>query len=285
MAIGSVMSVDVPAGWQVIREPLYTGKFDGSGSVCLHQPGDTRVVFGCAGIAIDYGTHLPGAHNHAYAPNQPDGWYSALDVQQCPFPPTQVNGNINGIQTKPGLDKGLRAVGSHKADWNRWTADCTRGQYFNPQAWFLPASHVVIFDYLGHAETAAVLKSAKFAADGGPMPAASTYLSAHLVSESENTLVLQPFTIYGNNPAGKAYAKAHKLGYPFPDDYLDADSGPQRTVTLTPSSACLGNIVLTGQNAYDAPVPCSAYGGNKGLTLGLWLTGSTVQSITELYRP
>ncbi len=279
------MSVDVPAGWQVIREPLYTGKPSRSGAVCLHQPGDTRVVFGCAGIAIDYGQYLPGAHTHPYVPDQPDGWYSALDVQQCPFLPTQVNGTMNGIQTKPGLDKGLRAVGAHKANWNRWTADCTRGQYFNPQAWFLPTSRVVIFDYLGHAETAAVLASAKFAADGAPMPTPSTYLSAHLIRESENTLVVQPFTTYGNNAEGKAYAKAHKLGYPFYNDYLDVDTGPQRTVTLTPSTACLGNIVLTGQNAYDMPVPCSAYTGHKFLTMGLWLKGSTAESVTELYRP
>lgn len=279
------MSVEVPAGWQVIRQPLYTGKPDPSGEVCLHQPGDNTPVFGCAGISIVYGPHLPGAHGSTYAPNRPDGWYSALDVQQCPFPPAQVNGTMNGIDPKPGLQKGLRAVGSHMADWNRWTSDCTRGRYFYPQAWFLPTSHVVIFDDLGHAETAAVLKSAKFAADGDPMPTASTYLPAHLVSESGNTLIVQPFVTYTSDAAGKAYAKAHKLGFPFADDYLDVDTGPLRTITLTPSTACLGNIELTGQAAYGKPVPCGAFAGHKLLTLGLWLKGSTAESVTELYRP
>ncbi|MCW2855674.1 MAG: hypothetical protein JWR52_1289 [Marmoricola sp.] len=286
MAIGSVMSLDVPAGWQVIRQPPFTSTQQGSdGQVCLHQPGDTHAVFGCAGIAIYYGIHLPGAHTNPYAPDRPDGWYPATDVQQCPYGPAQVDGQLNGIETKPGLSKGLRPVGRHRADWNRWTATCVRGEYFHPQAWFLPQSRVVIFDYVGHPETTAVLASARFAADGDALPAMPAYLSAHLVSQSGYSMSVQPFTTYGNDAAGKAYAKAHKLPYPFLDDHLDVDMGSVRTITLTVNTACLGNIVLTGQNADDLPVPCSAYTGHKDLTMGFWVHGGTAESVTELYRP
>jgi hypothetical protein len=276
------MSVDAPVGWQVIRSPLSDGP--PGGSVCLHPPGDTKFIFGCAGIALDYGAHLPGGPMSDYAPDRLDGWYPATDVTQCPTGPAKVNGQINAVETKPPLGKGLRPVGAHHADWNRWNVSCSSGYVFHPQAWFLPKSKVVIFDYTGHAETAAVLASAKFASDGDavePMPA---YLSAHLVSVSASHLVVQPFHTYTTGPAGKAYAAAHGLEYPFPNDYYDADLGAKRTIVLNAGTACVGNAgeSLTG---YAPTVKCTNYAVGRPLAIWVLPDGTTAQSVTEIFRP
>jgi hypothetical protein len=114
-----------------------------------------------------------------------------------------------------------------------------------------------------------------------------TYLTAHLFGESGPTMIVQQFTTYLDNAAGKAYAKAHNVQYPFLDDHLDVEFGTQRIVTLDSRTACLGNIVLTGQNDHQQPVPCGAFGGHKGLTMGIWWNPATgvAESVNELYRP
>lgn len=282
------MSVVVPVGWQVVRGPIYY-QYQGEASLCLHPPGDTRVVFGCAGIAFEYGKIMAGGapETKPYVPNVQDGWYPATDVQPCPFGSVLPGGKYNGIRPQPGVSQGLRSVGDHHADWNEWKATCDSGQSFHPQAWFLPTSHVLIFDYIGHPETKAVLASARFASDGAALPAMPTYLTAHLVSESGNTLIVQPLTTYIDNAVGKAYAKAHHVEYPFLDDSLDVETGSQRIVTLDSNTPCFGNIVLTGQNDHQQPVSCAVFGGHKGLTMGIWWNPATgvAESVNELYRP
>jgi hypothetical protein len=201
IAIGKVMSVDLPTGWQIIRQINDAGS---DGSVCLHPAGDTKTVFGCAGVEIDYGKHLPGAHTDPYAADRPDGWYRATDVEPCPYAPAQVKGQVNGIETKAGLSNGLRPVGAHKADWNRWTATCASGPIFHPQPWFLPKSHVVIFDYIGHPEVAAMLASAKFAADGDALPTMPEYVFGHLASANGSAVTFQVFKTYTTGVEGKA---------------------------------------------------------------------------------
>jgi hypothetical protein len=280
------MSVDLPSGWQVVREAAQPGAPAG-GSLCLHSPSDSAVVFGCAGIEIDYGTRLPGAHTSAYLPDVPDGWYPATDVEPCPFAPAQVNGQMNGIETQPGLSKGLRTVGAHKADWNRWNATCASGHPFHPQAWYLPTSRVVIFDDTGHPETAAILASARFASDGDALPPMPTYLSAHRLKMVGSTLTVQPFVTYIDNAAGKAYAKEHGIEYPFLDDYDDADTGPTRTITVSSSTACVGNEVLTGDSE-ASPVACGDFSKQPKiqLPLAIWLgLDGSPESVTELFRP
>jgi hypothetical protein len=199
VAIGNGMSVDVPGGWQVIRGPVYADAQSDT-SVCLHQPGDTRIVFGCAGIALDYGKHLSGGPgNQPYVPNVQDGWYRATDVQPCPFGPAPTAGKLDGIRPQPGFSQGLRPVGDHHAYWNQWKATCDSGESFRPQAWFLPTSRVLIFDYIGHSATNSVLASARFASDGATLPAMPTYLTAHLFGESGPTMIVQQFTTYLDN--------------------------------------------------------------------------------------
>ena len=280
VTIGSIMSVNLPTGWAARRSPIN----DGWGDVCLApRSGAKVVVFGCAGIAIWFGAHLPGAEMSAYAPDKENGWYPATDVQECPFVPS--GGKFDGIRPSTGFQKGLKPVGSHMAAWNRWSANCDDGKHpFHPQAWYLPKSKVVIFDYLEHPQTAAVLASATFASDGAQL---STYVSGHLVSFSGSKIVVQPFRTYGNNAEGKAWAKAHGHPYPFMDDYFDADFGPKRTFLLNAGTACQGNV-NTGKPAEGAPIACSAFSKEiKDTPMGIWVRpgGSTAEAVIEIFRP
>jgi hypothetical protein len=284
VTVAGTLAVGVPDGWVVQRSAVQ----DGSGSVCLLPRGDTQVVFGCAGVAFDFGPRLPGARTDPYAADRPDGWYSSRDRQPCPFVSHDlVNSRVPRITRLPGLDSGLEPVGTHHASWNRWSASCV-GRTFHPQAWFLPTSKIVVFDYLDHPETASILASAVFAKDGVVLPPAPSYLSAHLVSGTSTQLVVQPFRTYTNGPEGQAYAAAHGLGYPFPDDYADADIGARRTIALDASTACAGGLDL-GQDLTGVPVPCGAFGehGHQRLPVGIWLRpgSSTAESVTEIFRP
>jgi len=280
------MSIGVPKGWVAVPSEVVLG---GSGSVCLSLPAGLgainadRNLFGC-GIEIDFGSRLPGAENSPYAPNVENGWYHATDVSQCPF--LRQDAKFVPLQLENGFDQGLKPIGSHQADWNRWTATCA-GRTFHPQAWYLPKSKVVIFDYLGHPETASILASAKFATDGVALP---TYLSGHLVSVTGSKIVVQPFRTYTTGAAGQAYAKAHGLEYPFPNDYYDADQGPKRTVVLDKSTACTGNVEM-GKGPGGGAVPCSLFltqaAKRKGLPMGFWVLpgSSTAQAAIEIFRP
>jgi hypothetical protein len=284
VAIGSIMSVGVPKGWVVRRTPVT----DGSGSVCLMPRGDTKAVFDCAGIAFDFGPHLPGQPPSSYKPDSVDGWYAATDVEPCPYVKRTNGSGLVGINTEAAFSKGLKPVGDHKADWNRWTASCA-GRTFHPQAWYLPKSKVVIFDYLGHSSTAAILASATFASDGASLPAVPEYVTGHIQSATATTLVVRPFHTYTDNAAGKAYAAAHGLDYPFLDDYFDADIGGLRTITLSAATACVGGNIL-GKDIAGEPVACSDFASvvKKGVQVpaGFWvLPGGSAESVTEIFRP
>jgi hypothetical protein len=277
------MSVGVPQSWMAAPSEVV----DGTGNVCLTQEHGSGAInadenlFGC-GVEIDFGSRLPGAEDGTYRPDQENGWYHATDVSQCPF--LRQDAKFVPLKLHPGFEKGLRPVGAHQAAWNRWTASCA-GRTFHPQAWYLPKSKVVIFDYLGHSETAAILASAKFAADGVSLPA---YLAGHLVSVSGSKIVVQPFHTYTNGAAGKAWAKAHGVEYPFPNDYYDADQGAKRTVVLAKDATCVGNVQL-GKDAGGAAMACSAFlsqaAKHPGMPMGLWVTSSVAQTAIEIFRP
>lgn len=283
VTVGGTLAVGVPHGWVVQRSAVQSG----SGSVCLFPAGSTDVIFGCAGVAFFFGPRLPGAHAGPYAADRPDGWYSTRDRQPCPFGDHALTDTrVPRIVRSPGFDSGLRPVGTHRASWNRWTASCV-GRTFHPQAWYLPSSSVVAFDYLDHPETASILASVVFARDGATLPPSPTYLSAHVLSGTAARLVVQPFHTYTNDAAGKAYAAAHGLGYPFLDDYADADVGPRRTIVLDARTACVGGLDL-GKDLTGVPVPCSAFGEQgQRMPAGIWLRpgSSTAESVTEIFRP
>ena len=280
--VGDILSLGLPAGWKVKRSELYRG----SGFICLVPPGEHIVIFDCTGIAIYFGAHLPGAEMSVYHQNQGAGWYHATDVEPCPFLKNDTGNPMVGLRMQPGFKEGLKPVGAHRAYWNKWTASCA-GHTFHPQAWFLPASKVVIFDYLEHPQTAAVLAAAKFAVDGESFWDSPKYVTGHLISATGTTITVQPFHTYTTGAAGKAYAEAHGLEYPFPNDYYDANVGPKRTFHLSAGTYCEGGTAM-GKPIANGPVPCSAFAtAPKGMPVAVWdlPTGSSVESVSEIFRP
>ena len=281
VTVGSIMSVGVPKGWVAKPSEIVLG---GTGRVCLSPRTGGRNFFGCGEIEIDFGSRLPGSENSSYSPNQENGWYHATDVSQCPFVPQ--NGKFVPLRTQNGFDKGLKPVGAHQAAWNRWTASCA-GHTFHPQAWYLPKSKVVIFDYFGHPETAAVRASAKFAADGVALP---TYVTGHLVSITGSQVKIQPFHTYTTGAAGEAWAKAHGVEYPFPNDYYDADQGAKRTIVVDGSTSCTGSTDL-GKGPGGGAMSCATFLARaakyKGMPMAFWVLpdSTTAQAAIEIFRP
>ncbi|MEU3345135.1 hypothetical protein ABZ723_09035 [Streptomyces sp. NPDC006700] len=151
------LTFEIPPGWTLTR-------YGSEACVQPVQRAGLPTVFGCAGIAIKSGS-IVGNELRPYQARQPGGWYAAGDVQPCPVRPTLADGSFNGITSgtsSPPTESGLRPVGSHMAAYDRWTAACTSGYSFSPQAWHLPVSRVLFLDYTGHAETARVLESVRF---------------------------------------------------------------------------------------------------------------------------
>lgn len=160
----------VPAGWKV-RSLASTGD-SASKQICIHpdpEPQEGR-VFGCAGVEIDSG-HLysAGADSgpwpaHRYRPHQPYAWYPSSEALVCPVngPAAAEPDYVRSPRPQP-IEQGFRRVGSRSAYYDRWAAECVSGHRFTPQAWYLPASKLLIKDYTGHPETASILASVRFA--------------------------------------------------------------------------------------------------------------------------
>jgi hypothetical protein len=54
-------------------------------------------------------------------------------------------------------------VGGREAQYDRWRAVCDfSGTIFEPEAWYLPESRVLVFDIFGQPETEAFLRSFRF---------------------------------------------------------------------------------------------------------------------------
>lgn len=289
MPAGSVrvgpVSVVPPAGWRVIRES--PGRGADPDSLCMAPAGNTSQVFGCAGIQFYWGGHLPGAETSTYRVNQADGWYHASDVEPCPVGQTNSGGNLNAVMPggKPVVDE-LRSAGLHEADYDKWGASCRDGATFTPEAWYLPTAKVLVQDYLSHPETGPVLSSIRFASDGVDLPEEPETYIGTMKALSAETMTIQPFQEILNGRAGKRYAAAHSLGYPFPGGVYDAAYGDPIDVTIDGSTLCVGNTLVSGTSYPPSVVDCSAFGGHKNVPVRVWLDddGRALQ-VSEQYRP
>lgn len=110
-----------------------------------------------------------------------------------------------------------------------------------------------------------------------------------LRQQSGGRLTLEPFTTYGNDAAGRAYAQAHGVEFPFSNDYHDAPAGAPYVVRLDPRTVCTG-IIAVGYRAplADHVVPCSdlaAVATRQRVPVAVWREGTGVVQVSELYRP
>jgi hypothetical protein len=166
VTFGSVSFV-VPDGWEAgPRRKLTDGESGAQGeSMCIAPIGVTEPMWDdCPGLIVHQGDFLPGQEMFAYTKDTAGAWSHSTDVVQCPFVPGPPEGPVdNWVDTnREPIDGGLRPVGDHNADYNRWPASCPSGETFEPQAWYLPQSKVLIFDIFGHAETEEFLASFEF---------------------------------------------------------------------------------------------------------------------------
>jgi hypothetical protein len=162
------VSFVLPDGWEIVdQRPERSPLDDRAGeTMCIAPAGDPGPQWeGCGGLLIHQGGFLPGKEMNAYAKDTVGAWSHATDASQCPFEPGPPDGLENNYTETGGpvIDQGTRAVGEHTADYNRWQANCQLSDHpFEPQAWFLPQSKVLIFDVFGHDETEAFLASFQF---------------------------------------------------------------------------------------------------------------------------
>jgi hypothetical protein len=169
------VSFQLPEGWEIIERrdqgstDLSTGEPGPTGETMCIAPVDdqgTQVGLqwdGCSGLLIHQGDFLPGHEMDAYQQHDPWAWYHNTDAAPCPTDPVGSEDYIQAPDGMGPIDQGFRAVGDRTASYDRWRAVCPQSGFsFEPQAWFLPQSKVLIFDVFGHDETEAFLASFEF---------------------------------------------------------------------------------------------------------------------------
>jgi hypothetical protein len=130
---------------------------------------------------------------------------------------------------------------------------------------------------------------------GGGFPKATTGCpdsrpeTGWLTQQAGGRLTVEPFRTYGNDAAGRAYARAHGVEFPFPNDYYDAPAGASYVVRLDPRTVCTGIIVVGYRDPLaDHVVPCSeltAVASRQRIPVAVWRDGADVVQVSELYRP
>jgi hypothetical protein len=171
------VSFVLPDGWEVIYQndtpstDLATGEPGPTGETLCIAPVDAageQVGLqwdGCSGLMIHQGDFLPGKEMDPYQPDDYWAWHHHTDTNPCPNNAGNPDDGVIGTDQdgEAPIAGGFRDVGDKTANYNRWRAVCAVSRFtFEPQAWFLPQSKVLIFDVFGHDETEAFLASFQF---------------------------------------------------------------------------------------------------------------------------
>lgn len=163
------VSFELPAGWHVLDEGN-TGNEEASGTWMCVGPLPTEYPrwADCGGLLLYQGDFLPGNEGGVYEDGQPWGWYHNNDVAQCPFTPDAGAGDPTD-QVEPGPEgmapvvQDFVPVGDKTAAYTQWKAYCREsGKSFEPRAWHLPNSQILVLDVTRHPETEAFLASFLF---------------------------------------------------------------------------------------------------------------------------
>lgn len=225
VAVGP-LQLALPSGWHADDPYAFT-------NVCVEPPGTHRPeVFGCGGLDVWYGWngYLPGNEQANFDRAHP-AWYHATDVQPCPFHPTKGPDGLNGIRDD-GLAgaETLRPVGNRTAYFYQWHAHCDDGETFAPRAWYLPASKILVFDYVGNQAADALLTTATF--DPGHWLVG--FLRGATRTGAGVTLAVDEAE-WLSGEAANDYASRHGMESPVPNDYLIVD--PDTSTTPRPLTA------------------------------------------------
>jgi hypothetical protein len=157
--------------------------------------------------------------------------------------PTDGPDHLNGVRDD-GLaaKEALRPVGNRSAYFYQWRAHCDDGYRFAPRAWYLPASKILVFDYIGTASADAVLRTATF--DRGRWTLG--FLRGASRSSTGTTLAFDEAEWLSGEGAND-YARRHGMESPVPNDYLivdpDTSTAPYR---LTADARVVSVFQLAG---------------------------------------
>jgi hypothetical protein len=163
------VSFELPEGWYVLDD-RNTGNEEASGrSMCIGPlPTSYPRWDECGGLLLYQGDFLPGNEGGLYEDHQPWAWYHNNDVAQCPFAPSEGVGDpsdqvVPGPEGMEPIAQGFAPVGDKTAVYDQWKAYCEQsGESFEPRAWYLPESQVVVLDVTDHPETEEFLASFRF---------------------------------------------------------------------------------------------------------------------------
>lgn len=231
------LQLHLPAGWERSDYEPFT-------TLCVQPIGHPAAVFGCGGLAVSWGWngYLPGNEMTTFTRSHP-GWYHATDVQPCPVDPTKGPNNLNGIRDD-GLvgHESLRPVGGRTAYFYQWQAHCDSGYKFSPRAWYLPASKVLIFDYVGNSAADALLRTATFDTGhwtfGFLRGATRTGAGVRLNFDE---------AVWLSGDAANYYARHHGMESPVPNDYLIVNPDTStRSVPLSATATVTSVFQLAG---------------------------------------
>ena len=161
------VSFVLPQGWEATPSQKLTDPETGAQGdfICIAPTDDTGPVWeDCSGLLIYRGDYIPGSETRPYEPHTAAAWSHSFDVPSCPFEPPAFGPDFDGVDTSGALiEQSFRPVGDKSAYYDRWQANCQRSDHpFEPQAWFLPQSKVLVLDIFGHPETAEFLASFEF---------------------------------------------------------------------------------------------------------------------------
>jgi hypothetical protein len=167
------MTVTLPAGWSVQRRASIPAGVDhwgaspephGAGEwMCVGPGGDQGPALfgsaGCNGVKFERGV-VSGAGNTLFTAHQPDGWYTATDVQAClPKHSAYPAGKFDGVRpTGKPIRTGFAPVGDRTAIFDEWSAHCDSGFTFTPRSWYLPQSVYRILDLYNNPDTDWILQ-------------------------------------------------------------------------------------------------------------------------------
>jgi hypothetical protein len=100
---------------------------------------------------------------------------------------------------------------------------------------------------------------------------------------------MRPFRTLVDDAAGRAYARRHHVGFPFPDDYLDAPVGAAHPLRLGRGTVCTGSLRAGYREPLrDHRVGCSLLVRALAvapLPVVVWRANGRPLQVSELYRP
>ncbi|WP_392544610.1 hypothetical protein [Oryzobacter telluris] len=236
VALGSIGSVALPAGWRV-EHP----RGERENTLCLADPATDRPSWAPCTLQLAWGDGVVGRDGGPWSSHQRDGWRTTRTAPAgCPlWGPEWVDDGGPVVGLEGGLPaRSLGAVGPKVAELSWYVAGCRGGGgYLRPRIWWLPVTGLQATDLLNHPRSHEVLASVRFATDSG-----STGL--HFVhgevieGHGTRTLRVAPTRTLTNDVEGFRWQRERGRGEEFMGNPPEVSTGAPVTVRITDRTSC-----------------------------------------------